>query len=179
VKIRPATPKDSHPIARVHIDSWRATYPGIVPDAVLARLNYGDRERWWYNVLTAQAQDSIVFVAEDDKHQIWGFATGGVQRDESLDYAGELYAIYLDGSIQGQGVGRRLVNNVAAALVDRNYQSMLVWVLADNPARGFYEALGGTYVTEKSIDLDGDKPLSEVAYGWPDIQVLAGEKEKR
>jgi hypothetical protein len=48
---------------------------------------------------------------------------------------------------------------------------MMVWVLADNPSRRFYEALGGTLVTNKVIELAG-KSLIEVAYGWYDLQPL-------
>jgi hypothetical protein len=44
---------------------------------------------------------------------------------------------------------------------------MIVWVLADNPARRFYEALDGQYVGERDIEIDGVK-LREVAYGWAD-----------
>jgi hypothetical protein len=45
--------------------------------------------------------------------------------------------------------------------------SMLVWVLAENYARGFYERLGGALVGEQEITLGG-VALREVAYGWPD-----------
>jgi hypothetical protein len=39
---------------------------------------------------------------------------------------------------------------------------MLVWVLADNPACMFYEAIGGQKVYEKQIDIGGVM-LNEVA----------------
>ncbi len=42
---------------------------------------------------------------------------------------------------------------------------MLVWVLADNPACMFYEAIGGQKIYEKQIDRGGVM-LNEVAYGW-------------
>lgn len=32
MRIREALPKDATSIARVHVDAWRATYRGIVPD---------------------------------------------------------------------------------------------------------------------------------------------------
>ena len=34
--IRPATPADAAEIARVHVASWRETYAGVLPGAVLA-----------------------------------------------------------------------------------------------------------------------------------------------
>lgn len=36
VIIRLARPGDENEIARVHVESWRSTYKGIVPDEVLA-----------------------------------------------------------------------------------------------------------------------------------------------
>ena len=38
--IRPATLEDAPAIARVHVDTWRTTYAGIVPDEHLAKLSY-------------------------------------------------------------------------------------------------------------------------------------------
>jgi hypothetical protein len=41
----------------------------------------------------------------------------------------------------------------------------MLWVLADNPTRGFYEALGGRLLGEQPIQIGNDS-LAEVAYGW-------------
>lgn len=41
VIIRPARPGDENRIARVHVESWRSTYKGIVPDEVLAGFEGG------------------------------------------------------------------------------------------------------------------------------------------
>jgi hypothetical protein len=41
--IREAAPADAPGIARVHVDTWRTTYQGIVPDQFLARLSYEAR----------------------------------------------------------------------------------------------------------------------------------------
>lgn len=49
--------------------------------------------------------------------------------------------------------------------------SILVWVLADNPAVKFYQSLGGQQVTQKIINANGIE-LAEIAYGWNDAQVL-------
>jgi hypothetical protein len=49
---------------------------------------------------------------------------------------------------------------------------MLLWVFAENrAARGFYESLGGVPVAEDGFGLGGAW-LSEVAYGWKDLDVL-------
>ncbi|WP_342748051.1 hypothetical protein [Melghirimyces profundicolus] len=49
------------------------------------------------------------------------------------------------------------------------FRSMLVWVLAENHSRHFYEALGATYIRDGTVTIAG-KELKEVAYGWSDIR---------
>ena len=48
---------------------------------------------------------------------------------------------------------------------------MLLWVLADNPARHFYEVLGGQLMKASQTEIGGVM-LDEVAYGWIDIRKL-------
>jgi len=80
----------------------------------------------------------------------------------------KLYAIYVLEAYQGRGLGRDLTLDVVARLVADGRRSMLVWVLADNPACRFYEALGGRRVEVKRISIGGVE-LDEVAYGWTDL----------
>lgn len=49
--IRPARMADADAIARVHVDSWRTTYPGIVPDDYLATMSYEQRSGVWQRIL--------------------------------------------------------------------------------------------------------------------------------
>lgn len=46
--------------------------------------------------------------------------------------------------------------------------SMATWVLARNPSRKFYEALGGKVIAEREVDRDGES-FAEIAYGWSDL----------
>ena len=82
---------------------------------------------------------------------------------------GELYAIYLLKSAQGQRIGRMLFAETLRGLLELGSSSMLVWVLKDNPTRGFYEHLGGVYLREKQIEIGG-KELMEIAYGWRELK---------
>jgi GNAT superfamily N-acetyltransferase len=68
-------------------------------------------------------------------------------------------------AMQGKGIGKQLFQEMKTYLTDQQFSNMALWVLKDNPSRGFYEAQGGTYVTEKTITI-GDQELIEVAYGW-------------
>lgn len=170
MRIRAATTDDAPAIARVHVDSWRTTYKGIVPDDHLANLSYERREAYWCEVIAKGNTPERVFVAEDNGLVI-GFANCGLERTSNPDYTGELYAIYLFQQHQGQGTGRALTRAVANCLLEQAHTGMLVWVLEQNPSRRFYEALGGQEVERKPITI-GSVDLIEVAYGWRDLHAL-------
>lgn len=169
--IRSAQIADAPAIARVHVDGWRTTYRGIVPDDVLANLATERRERSWAGRLSKQDSAEFVYVAEDAAGDIVGFASGGPEREQDPVYTGELYAIYLLADQQGKGIGRLLTRAVTERLATMGHGAMLVWVLAKNPARHFYAALGGQPLREKPITMGG-VTLTEVAYGWTDTRSL-------
>lgn len=170
--VRPAAATDAAAIAHIHVASWRAAYPGIVPDDVLARLDVGVSTARWERRFADPEYPQGTFVAEDAAGAVVGFANGGPERDGTPGYAGELYALYLLQQAQGQGAGRALVRAVTNWLAAREMTAMLVWVLAENGgARGFYERLGGRYVATKPYAIGG-RTLDEVAYGWTDTAAL-------
>lgn len=170
--IREATQSDVSAISRVHVDTWRTTYRGIVPDQHLANLSYERQANGWYQILNLALENgNFTYIAEDESSEIVGFANGGIERTSDSIYRGELTAIYIRQSYQGKGIGRGLVRVVAQRLGQLGINSMLVWVLVDNPACQFYAALGGKIVYEKELTMGG-KPLIEVAYGWMDTENL-------
>ncbi|MGD8406538.1 MAG: GNAT family N-acetyltransferase [Anaerolineales bacterium] len=172
MKIRPAREKDAGAIASVHVDSWRSTYRDIIAPDYLASLSVDYHSERWLEILRRQNAKNCVFVAEKKDKQIIGFASGGPQRDPQLNYDGELYAIYVLETAQRHGLGTRLTHAVGDYLVTNGFENMLVWVLEDNPFRLFYEALGGEYVSKKTITID-EQELIEVAYGWRNLPELS------
>jgi GNAT superfamily N-acetyltransferase len=171
MRIRTATVADAAAIANVHVDSWRTTYNGIVPDDFLAKLSYEGRQRFWRDILSEPASRTLVYVAEGTSGHVIGFASGGPERSGDTVYTGELYAIYLLDRWQRQGIGRQLTVAVVERLIQAGLASLLIWVLAENRSRRFYEALGGQQVYEKPVTIGG-APLVEVAYGWLDARTL-------
>jgi GNAT superfamily N-acetyltransferase len=155
--LREARQEDAAAIARVHVDSWRSTYRGIVPEGFLAEMSYEDFEDRWRGWLRNVGEPRLVYrVAELPSGRIVGFATG---------YAGELYTLYLLREHQRAGIGQRLLGSVARGLAEGGTYSLLAWVLARNPSRRFYEAVGGELLGSQEIEIGGAR-LEEVAYGW-------------
>jgi GNAT superfamily N-acetyltransferase len=174
MQIRQAAPEDAAGIARVHVNSWRTTYPGIVSEAVLGNLSAERSQDYWLKSISEPGDKCFALVAVDEQVGVIGFASAGPERSGNYPYQCELFAIYMLRAYQGRGVGRRLVSAVAQGLLDLGLSSMLVWVLKDNLFRAFYEALGGEQVGEQDITI-GNQTLREVAYGWPDIHPLVTE----
>ncbi len=156
------------------MDAWRTTYRSIVPDSYLAGLSYERNEQFWRRALSDPGEKTCCFLAVDADGSAVGFATGGPERSGDPLYRGELYAIYILQQHQRRGIGRRLTAAVVRRLRADGMDSMLVRVLAENPSRRFYEALGGVYLRQQEIVIGG-KMLVEVAYGWQDTGGLAGE----
>jgi hypothetical protein len=52
MSIRAATEHDAVAISHVHVQSWRTTYAGIVPEEYLATLNEAERVLLWREWLT-------------------------------------------------------------------------------------------------------------------------------
>jgi L-amino acid N-acyltransferase YncA len=172
IVIRPAQASDAPGIAQVHVAAWRSTYRGVVPDAFLDALQTAPRERFWRATLSNPDAAERVFVAHAARGAVVGFAAGGPAREERPPYDGELYAIYLLDTQQRRGLGRRLTLAVTRQLLATGRRAMLVWVLADNPSRGFYAALGGQQIGSKVVEIGGIE-LEEVAYGWTELEELA------
>jgi GNAT superfamily N-acetyltransferase len=175
VTVRRAVPDDLQGMAQVHVETWKSTYRGIVPDDRLDRMTVeSDIAGGFGSWLKAPPPGVAQFVAWTPSNGIVGFALACPAREPDPDFAGELGAIYVLKSHQSRGVGTALVREVVRYLLSTGKTSMIVWVLEQNPYRRFYERMGGTPVRKRlgHSRLAGG-PLPEVGYGWRDIRSLA------
>jgi ribosomal protein S18 acetylase RimI-like enzyme len=171
IAIRAATPADAPAIGRVHVQSWRETYGGILSDDLLNSVSATVRAAMWRGALDGEPP-ILLFVAEQASGDLVGFAGGGACRSGTLPHDAEVYAIYLLDAVRRRGCGRRLLAALAAALRARDFRSLCLWVLrANTNARGFYERLGGQLVGERT-QTECEHAYEEVAYGWPDLHAL-------
>jgi ribosomal protein S18 acetylase RimI-like enzyme len=175
--IRRATPEDSEEIARVHVDTWKTTYRGIVPQRYLDEMEILPRAEFWRKHIAES--DSRVYVAEtvaETNGKVCGFISGGRLREPLSDFDGEIAAIYILFEAQRRGCGRAMMQRLAENLLQDGLTSAVIWVLERNPACRFYARLGGEVIERKTISIGGTD-LVEVAYGWKDLRVLAQPAE--
>jgi GNAT superfamily N-acetyltransferase len=177
--IRVAREADAAAMAHVMVDTYMAAHRDqMSPEAWAKRAQewtYADSEQGWARELRAIAADAspqeCIYVAEADGELV-GLAMGGPAKTEGLPHTGEIYALYVLARHQGRGLGRRLVQAVAAHLAQLGMTALHIGCLAANaPGRRFYESLGGHVVDERLVDEEGFM-LPEVVYGWADTSAL-------
>ncbi len=175
--IRQARLADARAIGRIEVETWRSTYAGMLPDRVLLNMSEQRQTASWAGFLRHRPGD--VYVAERGSvaPRIRGFGNCGPQRDPGFGFAGEVYTLYIAPDAQGSGLGRQLLLALFTRLLHCGHRSALIWVVRANPARFFYERLGGKLALQRSIPLGGE-PVEAVGYGWRDLAALL-EREAR
>lgn len=165
-------------IVKVRVDTWRTAYKHIFPADFLKNMSYEDKEGRWRQIFTNPERDIFFYIAETDAKEIVGFALGGLEQyDLTLNipaikkYVGEIMAMYVLKEYQQRGIGLKLVKKVVERLLENNINSMIIWVLKDNPNWKFYEILGGKYIGQKMFEKEGVDYV-EIAYGWDDIRQI-------
>ncbi|MEQ7054155.1 GNAT family N-acetyltransferase [Paenibacillaceae sp. P-4] len=169
MRIRKATINDAEGIAKVHVDSWRTTYKGIIPDDFLSKLSYKKRTDVW--IKNIENEDNFVVLAENPEGQIVGFADCG--KRETVPNSGDLTSIYILKEYHGRGLGKELLRQLFLHFKFLGYQNIYVDVLEDNKTRYFYEHYGAKLCDSTQIIIGG-KVLNELTYEWDKIdEVIA------
>ena len=167
--IRKANLSDAPGIAKVHVDSWRSTYKGIIPQSFLDGLSYEQRTILWKNNISDK--NNTIYVAENEG-EIIGFVTGGTRNTNKEAGASDLTSIYLLEEWQGKTIGKKLLNQIMIAFLEQGYQKIYVDVLAANKTRQFYQYYGAEYVKTVQLNIAG-KTLYEEIYVWNNVEKVA------
>jgi len=169
-----AQPKDLKPIAQLHAQSWQQNNRGILDDHYLDNLVQSERLKVWTERFANPIDNQHIITAKDNG-QLCGFTC-------LFDGKGSKYGTYLDNlhiakAWKGKGIGRRLMG-LAGQWSAENYPNqgmhLLVFV-ANTPAIGFYQKLGGKEVEILAYDLgDGTGRFGDTAkYYWEQPALLA------
>lgn len=131
LRVRLAEPTDADGIAEVHVQSWRETYSGLIPDRFMDAEALEMRRRMWASILALDPPPGTIVVAERDRRVV-GFAFAGASDhpDATKGFPAarplHLYSIYLLADERGAGKGSALLQEV---LGDQPAQ---LWVVSAN-----------------------------------------------
>ena len=172
MNIRHATMQDTAGIAKVHVDSWRTTYRGIIPQSYLDKLSYEQRTGLWEKNISDV--NNVIFVAENSDNEIIGFVVGATRETNLEPNASDLTAIYLLEQWHGKGIGKQLIKAIMQSFKKDGYQKIYVDVLADNNTRNFYKYYGAEYVKTVQLNFDGTM-IDEEIYVWNNIDEVVNK----
>ncbi|MEU7380565.1 MULTISPECIES: GNAT family N-acetyltransferase [unclassified Streptomyces] len=163
------TEADVPAVSVIRVTGWQAAYDGIVPrsflDGMTVEADVQQRRRHFESSKEGTTGTTNL-VAVDTHGRVVGWACLGRSGDDGTSTAvGELYALYVQPSLVGTGIGRTLLDAAHAQARVRGLSLMLLWVLTDNTrARRFYER--ADYTADGAVQADDYDGVSvpEVRY---------------
>ncbi|MFB6812628.1 GNAT family N-acetyltransferase [Streptomyces sp. NPDC056387] len=157
---------DIDTVSALRVRGWQAAYASLIPQDYLDAMSPGDdaqRRRARF----ASSRGSVwnlVAVDEDDVPIGW-ICFGPYRGATDAAAPGEVYALYVEPSLTGRGIGRALLEAMHQHAEAQQFSTLLLWVLRDNArARRFYAAAG--YVGDGAVarDVYGKTAVQEVRY---------------
>ncbi|MEN8698148.1 GNAT family N-acetyltransferase [Bacillus infantis] len=178
MKIRRAEDQDAEGIAKVHVETWRTAYRGIIDDEYLAALSVEKRTELWHRNIAIPG--NIVLVAEENDG-IVGFADGSQEETgEYSGFKGNVTCLYVLEEHQGTGVGKALLHELFQAFQKEGIGSAIVKVLKENDACSFYEHTGARLLKDAiPIKIGSGRELELCVYGWKDFNPAFLQQENQ
>jgi ribosomal protein S18 acetylase RimI-like enzyme len=149
--VRAARAADAADLARIQVASWRVTFAGLVPGAVLGELTSpAAQQRWaerWREAITSPptGRHRVHVAYSPDDSGVAGFASAGPATDPDLwpRTDGELYELHVLPELAGLGHDSRLLHAVADMLAADGFHTASTWTLsADERRLDFLESAG-------------------------------------
>ena len=163
--VRTARLDDAEAVGRIHVESWRAAYVGVVPQAHLDALDTKKRIADWRAAIEANPElDHGRRLVAEVNGEVVGIALVVPDRDGE-DGVGEIPIIYVQPSAWGIGAGYSLMAECEAELQRRGFAEAVLWVLEDNlRARRFYERQEWRADGGRKVEEIGGVELAEIRY---------------
>ena len=167
MRARQAHADDAAAIARLHADSWRCCYRGLLRDDYLDGPLVEDRRMLWKRRLASSANG--------ENRSVWVFEQAGelaalacVLLDADPGWGALLESLHVSAASRGRRLGTRLMAIAAEWVCSLRPSSGLhLWVGAENAgARSFYEHLGGTVLDRRVQSAPDGTRVEVVGYGW-------------
>lgn len=176
--IRLATSQDAETIALLHIENWRNTYRGMMPDGYLDGPIVEERRSFWKNRLSPSAHEQQLVLIAERSQKPAGFAC--VLVDKEPEWGACLDNLHVLPQSRRSGIGRALFLEAAQwVLRSKPGWPIHLWVFEGNgDARCFYDSLGGRIIMTKNRQVLEGVWAQSCLYLWKDLNALTGKLEK-
>jgi GNAT superfamily N-acetyltransferase len=171
LEIRPVTAGDVEVMARIHAESWRDAYRGILRDEYLDGDILSERQALWRARFQRPKPGQVGLLALSGTIAI-GFAfafPGAHARWGTL-----LDNLHVLPSQRGGRVGTRLLHALTGHVMRHHPgEGLFLWVYELNTrTRMYYERLGAKQIERAEITAPGGGTVAEWLYAWPDVEAL-------
>jgi ribosomal protein S18 acetylase RimI-like enzyme len=171
INIRSASPDDAAAIANLHVAVWRETYRMLATAEAFRTLDEAYRQARWAVALAEPGRHQLVLLAEQGNRLV-GIGVVGAPSQAAFEGRGEIRYLYVDPGIKRQGLGRRLMRELAHHLAGLHYSGAALGVVVGNdPAIAFYRSLGGRMM-ESYTDPGPIWRSDNVIFVWDDLALL-------
>lgn len=170
VAYRAAVSGDAPSIAALHAESWRRIYRGNFRDEYLDGDVFSERGSAWTEQLAHPSPSQYVCVACDGS-RVAGFVCAFGAHD--AEWGSFVDNLHVDPAAHRRGIGSALMERAASWLVSEfPARGVYLFVWERNPARAFYERLGGRNAGIVELDNPGGGTGRYVRYVWDDARTL-------
>jgi len=171
LEIRSVTARDVEALARLHAESWRSAYRGILRDEYLDGDIFADRRMLWQSRLQGPTPGQFGLLALSDTVEV-GFAfafPGAHARWGTL-----LDNLHVHPDQRGGGIGTKLLHAVTGHVMTHYPgEGLFLWVYELNiRTRAFYERLGAQKIERAEITAPDGGTVTELLYAWSYLEVL-------
>lgn len=160
VSVRTAWPADAAALTDVQVQSWRASYAGMLPPEVLDGLDAAAMAAQWRRSMAKPGDARNRVLVALDRASVRGFAVTGPSQDPDADPVtdGEVVELAVDPASRSAGHGSRLLQACADTLRADRFTHARAWVAStDDTGRGFLTSAGwGPDGAHRELDLHGD-----------------------
>jgi GNAT superfamily N-acetyltransferase len=167
LRLREAAERDFAAIARLHAESWRSAYRGMLSDEYLDHRVHLERATLWQQRFSERAEKPFFVILAEVEEELAGFAC--VFPDEDPTYGAFLDNLHVVPQRTGQGIGRRLLSAVAERLLtDERRGGLYLWVIEQNArAHQFYAKAGALEVECAELSMPDGSRQKEMRCFWP------------
>jgi GNAT superfamily N-acetyltransferase len=172
VTFRPAHLGDVEAIARLHTDSWKRHYRGMMRDAFLDGEALANRLQVWRERLGRPPANQFACVAEVER-ELAGFVCAFGNEDPV--WGSYVDNLHVELERKRRGIGSKLLARTGTWLAERFPDcGVYLWVMeANHAARRFYEALGATNAGTTIKQDPGGGAAPNCRYVWAGPAALA------